>query len=543
MRLFARPIAALTLAVAASGAFIATAPAAHAATGPTLTRAGGVFTVTAGTAALDVFISPSSSTPGNMTFSDNAWTSAPAGCVFLYGGTSYLDCTGVTKIVVNGGSGADYVSLGDGVVVPSEIHGGLGDDDLHGGDGNDKMYGDGGRDYLLAGPGVDRVEGGAADDYQVRGDEGNDTVLGDDGNDRVMGGPGRDSVSGGVGNDFVYGDCGCVYYEDDDGNDTLNGDAGDDTLYPAGGKDVVNGGAGVDTATYEGFQGVGVTVRMSLDDLANDGPAGEADNIGPLGDVENLTAPDYYQMGPIVLTGNDGPNVIDGGYSRSSAVIDGRGGDDEIVSTSGQDDAVTVRGGDGDDVIHGSYTDEALYGGAGDDEVDGSSGNDKIDPGPGADQVFGGSGNDDIQAVDNEVDTVSCGSDADIARVDTGDVVAVDATSICESLTKVQPAKPNVVVPTTAEYQLDANGAATFSLTNNSAFPVSVAAAANTTKPVGSGSKTLPARTGGSLLLQLNADGLTTVNSRGTLRCSVTFTLTGNGQTTTVKRVVTFLKH
>jgi Ca2+-binding RTX toxin-like protein len=542
MGTLARPLAALTIALAAGSGLVAS-PAAHAATGPTLTRAGGLVTVTPGTNPLDLYISTSTGTPGNLTFSETGWTTAPTGCFFLYGGTSYLDCSGVTKIVVNGTSGADYVSLGDGVVVPSEIHGGLGDDNLYGGDGNDKMYGDGGKDYLLAGPGVDRVEGGAGDDYQVRGDEGNDTVLGDDGNDRVMGGPGRDTVSGGVGNDFVYGDCGCVYYEDDDGNDILNGDTGNDTLYPAGGKDVVNGGAGVDTATYEGFRGDGVTVRLSLDNLANDGPAGEADNIGPLGDVENLTAPDYYLMGPIVVTGNDGPNLIDGGYSRSSAVIDGRGGDDEIVSTSGQDDAVTVRGGDGDDVIHGSSTDEAIFGGAGTDDIDGSSGNDTIDPGPGPDQVFGGSGNDVVKAVDNELDTISCGRDADIARVDTGDVVAVDLDNLCESLTKVAPAKPNVVVPTTAEYRLDASGKASFSLTNNSAFPVTVTAAAATTKPVGSGSMTLPAKAAGSLLLQLNADGLATVNARGSMRASVTFTLTGNKQTTTVKRVVTFLEN
>ncbi|KAA1416850.1 calcium-binding protein [Nocardioides humilatus] len=536
-----RLLASTVVALVGGVGLVATGPAAHAAAGPTLTRSGGLFTVTVGTVPLNFIVSPSSNTPGNLTFGNAGWTSAPAGCVFLYGGTTYLDCAGVVKIVVHGGSGDDYASAADGIVVPLEVHAGDGDDDINGGGGNDKIYGDGGRDYVSGDSGVDRVEGGAGDDYQVRGDGGNDTLLGDAGNDRVMGGDGNDTVSGGIGNDEVYGDSGSSSYSLTDGNDIVNGDAGNDTLWAQGGRDVVNGGDGVDMASYVGYRENDTSFKIALDNLANDGPAGEKDNIGPLGDVENATAPDLRDFGSLTMTGNDGPNFLRVEFADGPVVVDGGGGND-VIQGSGSDGVTILRGGDGADDVTGSSADEKIYGGAGNDELNGGSGNDAIDGQEGSDQVFGGNGNDTIQAVDNTVDTISCGQDADIARVDTGDVVAVDALSICESLTKVQPAKPNVVVPTTADYQLDANGVGTFNLTNNSRFPVTVSATATTTKVVGTGGVTLASQAAGNLLLQLNADGKAVVAARGSLRCSVTFTLTGNGQTTQVKRVVTFLE-
>jgi Ca2+-binding RTX toxin-like protein len=516
---------------------LAAAPALAA--GPTLVNSGGVARLSA-TAGMSMGLYTDA---GQVVFSINSGDFASvAGCTERFAGDNgAYTCPGVRRIVINGSPAADFLTV-DTVTVPMEVHGGGGDDSLSGGDGNDKIYGDAGEDWLNGYGGFDTIDGGAGDDPFVNGGAGNDTLTGGDGEDTVIGETGNDRVSGGDDDDQLYGDDKSGAYKDADGNDVLNGDAGADTLVPEGGRDVVNGGTGTDKASYLGYHDDGEIFRIALDGLGNDGEAGEGDNVGPNGDVENATAPDLVDFQSLTMTGNDGPNQLVAELDDGVVTIDGGAGNDEIRG-SGSNGTTTLRGGDGDDRITGSSANETLLGGPGADTVFAGGGNDKVDGQTGADQVFGGSGNDNIQAVDNTADTISCGEDADIARVDTGDVVAVDVVSICESLTKVAPAKPNVVVPTTAEYQLDATGGATFSLTNNSRFPVTAAATASTTKVVGSGQATLAAQAGGTLRVQLNADGLATVERRGSMRASVTFVLTGNGQTTTVKRVVTFLKH
>ena len=193
--------------------------------------------------------------------------------------------------------------------------------------------------------------------------------------------------------------------------------------------------------------------------------------------------------------------------------------------------------------MNGSETDAVISGGAGADELNGSGGNDLIDGGPGADQILAGSGNDTVESVDGTVDSVSCGTDADTARVDANDVLAVDVLNLCESLTTVQPPKPDVAVPTKSRYRLNARGVASFSLTNNSDFSVNASATAKTTKTVGSGQVVLAGDSAGKLGLKLTRAALRTVKRKGSLRATVTFVLKGNGQTTNVTRTVKFLKH
>lgn len=59
--------------------------------------------------------------------------------------------------------------------IPSEAHGGLGDDQLLGGTADDKLYGDGGNDWIDGRAGADKMWGGA----------GHDTFHAD-GNDKVF---------------------------------------------------------------------------------------------------------------------------------------------------------------------------------------------------------------------------------------------------------------------------------------------------------------------------------------------------------------------
>jgi len=111
------------------------------------------------------------------------------------------------------------------------------------------------------------------------------------------------------------------------GNDTVDGGPGDDELDGGPGADVLNGGTGSDAVLYDGSTGVTVT----LDGVANDGVAGEGDNVGA--DVEDIF-------------GADGPDKLDG--SSAANTIDGNAGDDRISGGSGND---AIFGGDGDDVI------------------------------------------------------------------------------------------------------------------------------------------------------------------------------------------------
>ena len=134
-------------------------------------------------------------------------------------------------------------------------------------------------------------------------------IVGTDAAEVLPGTPAKDSMYGRAGNDVLLGG---------DGDDELDGGPGADAL---------SGGPGRDAASYEGA-GVDVT----LDGVANDGAAGEGDNV--LLDTEDV----YGTEGPDKLTGN-----------RLDNALDGLGGNDQIVGGPGADG---LFGGDGDDNIN-----------------------------------------------------------------------------------------------------------------------------------------------------------------------------------------------
>jgi Ca2+-binding RTX toxin-like protein len=153
----------------------------------------------------------------------------------------------------------------------------------------------------------------------------------------IVGTDGDDVVSGTPANDSLYGRA---------GNDALLGLAGDDELDGGPGADGISGGPGDDSVSY-----TGAPVNVTLDGQANDGAAGEGDNVLP--DVE-----DVY--------GTDGPDVIVG--SAAENTIDGNAGDDRITGGPGPD---------------------GLFGSEGDDQIDSRDGStDRVDCGPGNDSVF-----------------------------------------------------------------------------------------------------------------------------------------------------------
>ena len=254
-----------------------------------------------------------------------------SGCSRTVNGTA-IDCpiTGARKLTATLGGGRDILQTG----------GDLGPANIQGQDGDDVLGGD-----LMASPLT--LDGGAGADVLIGGPQA-DTLLGGDGPDLIHLGAGADVAQGGNGNDQLFM--------------LTNPAAAGEPPESAPAPDVADGGPGTDLATYAA---VGQDLNLSLDGVANDGRAGEGDNLIAIEDLQGGTGND-------VITGDGGPNSLTGetlqvlGLGAGNDVIHGGGGNDRITGHVGNDQ---VFGDDGDD---------GVYGGSGNDVVDGGPGNDAI---------------------------------------------------------------------------------------------------------------------------------------------------------------------
>jgi Ca2+-binding RTX toxin-like protein len=223
-------------------------------------------------------------------------------------------------------------------------------------------------------------------------------------------------IDAGAGNDVVHV-AGVVA--------TVSGGEGDDVISPdaAYGSPitdrvpgtVVSGGPGIDTLDLDNAGTCGAApVVITLNDLADDGCAGEGDNY----------ASDFE-----VVLGNTATERIEG--TERGDTIDGGGGGDTILGLGG-DDVLAVGGGF-------STLTATIDGGDGNDTITGSPGDDRLVGGAGKDVISGGAGNDTIDLRDGRPgDRADCGDGADVALVDRGDVHVN-----CEQV-RVAPAAPKV---------------------------------------------------------------------------------------------------
>jgi Ca2+-binding RTX toxin-like protein len=169
------------------------------------------------------------------------------------------------------------------------------------------------------------------------------------------------------------------------GDDTVNGGAGDDVFYEDSDgfdHDSFSGGAGTDAIDYFGVMHA---VNISLNDVADDGRAGEGDNVKS--DIETI----FGSGNADTLTGDDDRNVISAlGFDDRSVnldqltggvVIDGGGGDDSIIGTNWGNPDDRLSGGTGNDFVEGYAGDDVISGGAGDDYLRGWAGFDALDGG------------------------------------------------------------------------------------------------------------------------------------------------------------------
>jgi Ca2+-binding RTX toxin-like protein len=237
----------------------------------------------------------------------------------------------------------------------------------------------------------------------AEGQAGADTLdAGPNSSPSLVGGEGNDTLTGGARADFLFGG---------PGDDSLDGGSGEDQLDGGPGADTMAGGPSLDAVTYAqssfGDPPRQDPVNVTLDGIANDGAAGEGDNVGS--DVEDV----YGATGADEITGDDAGNFLRLGFSlvvgaTDGGRVDGAGGDDNVAGGAGPD---TVDGGPGDDLV-------------GDGDLNGATST-----------VSGGAGRDRIHAEDvadedgvtselelaPTADVISCGDGRDQLYVDSAD--------------------------------------------------------------------------------------------------------------------------
>jgi Ca2+-binding RTX toxin-like protein len=221
------------------------------------------------------------------------------------------------------------------------------------------------------------------------------------------GGTGTFSVraAGGAGADRFVDGPNHARFTPGQGSDSVTAGEGYDWLFASEGAadeaDVYDLGPGQDTVDY----GVAsYPVSISLDDTANDGGAGEGDQV----------------LGAEVAKGGAAGDLLIGSDALPVDELYGNGGDDEILGGSHYD---LVEGGPGDDTIDGRAGTDHLFGDGvigpdGDDRIRGGDGNDFVEGFNGRDRLSGGRGADQVigstsVSRDHEVDRLDCGPGRD----------------------------------------------------------------------------------------------------------------------------------
>ncbi|MGN6626235.1 MAG: calcium-binding protein [Tepidisphaeraceae bacterium] len=202
-------------------------------------------------------------------------------------------------------------------------------------------------------------------------------------------------IAGGGDNDTLRGGA---------ASDTLQGQSGDDRLLASPGNDVYSGGLENDTID---FSAATTAVHVSLDNVANDGPAGAHANV--IDDVENILGGSSNDT----LTGDNAANVIHGNGGNDTIA----GADDTLPSFPGPD---AIR----PDTLYGDAGNDTLIANASRSVLHGGSGNDSVHAAdsfylPASLLLYGDGGDDNLQAVGLHAtldggagnDTLAVGSD------------------------------------------------------------------------------------------------------------------------------------
>ncbi|HEV2757530.1 MAG TPA: calcium-binding protein [Actinomycetota bacterium] len=372
-------------------------------------------------------------------------------------------CFGRPATIV-GTDGEDRIKGTDG---PDVIVGGDGADDISAGGGDDLVCAGPGQtqeydeewneyyyrgDYVDAGDGDDRIDGGPGPNELWSG-EGDDYILGSDMRERVLAGRGNDEIDIGDGGGSVWADAGADSITTGAGDHEINAGRGadsivagpgDDEIFPAQGSDTVDAGEGVDMLNLYWVSCDSGCLSSHRRDLEVDLVAGYARGMGndAIAGFENV----YGGGGNDEIYGTDGPNLLSAqdeqGPGDDHNVVDGRGGDDHLMSGTGPDTLVggegrdlltfvvnddtdrvdlaegiaigdskdrldgiedviatadVIVGDDGPNMLVSTYGGVRMRGGGGDDELRGAEGSDSIKGNEGNDVIYGERGNDRLR--------------------------------------------------------------------------------------------------------------------------------------------------
>ena len=255
------------------------------------------------------------------------------------------------------------------------------DDDDDDRDGRDPtpppLTGPAGDDILYGGSGANTLYGG----------KGDDVLYGGSGDDELRGGPGEDSYEGGPGSDTLIVDFEDFFYKENnqteartekdaiDGGENPGGRENSDTLSFADWEDKANT--------------QGVTVELASGKVTHGGIT----STGVFTNIEHLIGSKFQD----ILTGDAGPNVIEGGDDQDTLIGGTKTGDaNDTVSYESSDGGVTVTvdsdgkttgsGGDAasdsikyfENIIGSRYAD-TLTGDAGANVIEGGAGADTLD--------------------------------------------------------------------------------------------------------------------------------------------------------------------
>ena len=231
------------------------------------------------------------------------------------------------SVVVNAGGGVDQLT---------DARESTDDDDA------DTLNGEAGNDVItcLCGSGTDQ-------DVFLDGGADNDTLTKNAASAQLTGGPGNDTLNAGT-SELEFSDTGGegddIFNGNDDASDSLPAEPGADTYNlgthaPTANDPVGDPQNNYNDSVYYGDRMAAVTA--TLDGVADDGVAGENDNVGV--SVESVT-------------GGAGDDVMVAGAPR----VDFRAG-------AGAD---TLTGGPGDDELDGDAGGDPISGGDGDDEIE-----------------------------------------------------------------------------------------------------------------------------------------------------------------------------
>ena len=408
--------------------------------------------------------------------------------------------------IINGTNGNDiiYGTLGN-----DELHGGRGNDILYGEGGDDIIYGEDGDDILIGGDGINTLDGGRGSDTvnylfsssSVTANLATKISYINSSNyyDKLVN---IENISGSRFNDTISGNIGDNILRGFDGDDYINGNEGNDTLVGGLKSDILIGGNGDDTYIYsrgDGYdiiretsgrndilnlrdisakevmlESVGYNLVVTIAGSAEDKIVIENYFLSSGNRIEKITTKDldiYPARASIFVNGTSSSEVIDLSGKIGKFIIDGRGGNDEIIGSDGFDtisyassnkavkvdldagisydpysgnnlnklssieningssfgDYITgddqdnnidggngndfIRGGDGSDYLKGANGRDNIMGDGGDDVLFGDGGDDTLNGGAGSNFLYGGEGNDYIVVGNSDIVTGDGGSD------------------------------------------------------------------------------------------------------------------------------------